>query len=548
MLTRTDRELLGAFYELKTRKDISDMLEIEDKSLRYFLYGKPLYKSFEIPKRNGEKRTIIAPENGLKSTQKKLAYILNLVYKPKECTCGFVKRKSIVDNAQKHIKKKLILNIDLKDFFTQINFGRVRGIFLSKPYSLEEEAATTLAQIVCYKGFLPQGAPTSPIISNMVCRSLDNALMRLAKKYHVTYSRYADDLTFSTFSSSLPNAIARVENNTVKIGPDLQSILDKNSFSVNEEKTSLMTPIVHQDVTGLTVNKKINVNRKYIKTLRAILHNINKNSIYNEAIKYLHSNYCRNKSMIKHEDNIELIEKWFRKVVIGKINFIKQIRGEYDLLFITFAKQANIAFKDELFSIKEQDDIMKKADNSVFVIESENNQGSCFYLDGYGIITSAHVIEDRCFYSVYKYTNAERFDFLPYCEEDMFISEELDYAVFRKTKDQYKNCFTMAKSLQINIGDKVKTIGYPDYVKSDTPSIQNAEVISKTQHFGAVLYTISGKLGHGSSGGVVLNKNDEVIGIIKSGVSTANLESDEGKHGFLPISIMIEDIKKRYST
>ena len=87
--------------------------------------------------------------------------------------------------------------------------------------------------------------------------------MRLAKKYHVTYSRYADDLTFSTFSSSLPNAIATVENNTVKIGDDLQSILDKNSFSVNEEKTSLMTPIVHQDVTGLTVNKRINVNRKY---------------------------------------------------------------------------------------------------------------------------------------------------------------------------------------------------------------------------------------------------------------------------------------------
>lgn len=548
MFSRTDKELISVFERLKGRKDVSDLLEINDKSLRYFLYGRntdSLYKTFEIPKRNGEKRQIVAPCKELKNIQRKIAYILNLVYKPKVCTCGFVVGKSIVDNAQKHVRKKLILNVDLKDFFTQINFGRVRGTFLSKPFSLGEEAATTLAQIVCYKGYLPQGAPTSPIISNLVCRSMDNQLMRIAKRNHVTYSRYADDLSFSTFTASFPKSIATLENGNIEIGNELISIFNDNSFQVNNSKTALMSPRVRQEVTGLTVNRKVNINRKYIKTIRAIIHNIKKTSIYDEAIKFLHSILCRNKKMIRFEDNKEVIEKWFEKVIIGKVRFIKQVKGKYDPFYIKYAKEANSAFKCELFTVYEEDNLLQRSDDSVFIIESEDSQGSCFYLDGFGLVTSAHVVEDKGFYSVYRYSNHEKIEFFPFNEEDMFINVDLDYAIFRKTKHDYKNYFPLAKSLNINIGERIKTIGYPEYCEKDSPNIQNTEVVSKTKHFGSELFTISGRLGHGSSGGVVLNEKNEVIGIIKSGISSTNMESDEGKHGFLPISIMVEDIKNQ---
>ena len=101
-------------------------------------------------------------------------------------------------NAQRHVKKKYVFNLDLENFFDQVHFGRVRGMLMKPPYGIGAEAALVIAQIACYKGKLPQGAPTSPILTNMVCAPLDTQLIRLAQKYKLHYTRYADDISFSS--------------------------------------------------------------------------------------------------------------------------------------------------------------------------------------------------------------------------------------------------------------------------------------------------------------------------------------------------------------
>ncbi|MDJ0742704.1 MAG: reverse transcriptase domain-containing protein [Xenococcaceae cyanobacterium MO_167.B27] len=201
VLNLSEAELKDKFNKLKNRCDIANLLDITDYQLRYHLYIhslKSAYTEFKIPKKSGGYRHILQPITSLKIIQQKLNQVLKAVYEPKPSTHGFTVGRSIVTNAQAHLRQRYLLNIDLKDFFPSINFGRVRGLFMAKPYNCTEEVATILAQICCYDNQLPQGSPTSPIISNMICSKLDSQLQRLAKKHQCIYTRYADDITFST--------------------------------------------------------------------------------------------------------------------------------------------------------------------------------------------------------------------------------------------------------------------------------------------------------------------------------------------------------------
>ena len=225
-----------------SREDVSEILSIKDASLRYFLYGlktEILYKTFEIPKGKVNSRIINTPIKELKNIQRKLLLVLNEVYPKKVCVYGFVKEKNILQNAQSHIKKNLVLNIDLKDFFHQIHFGRIKGMLINKPYSIGDEAAKVIANLTCYKRILPQGAPTSPILSNMVCRPMDTQLTNLAKKYKMTYTRYADDITISSNHRTFPDQIVYQENEEIKIGNELEKIINNNGFIINYSKIKL---------------------------------------------------------------------------------------------------------------------------------------------------------------------------------------------------------------------------------------------------------------------------------------------------------------------
>lgn len=261
--------------DVKTRDELAIFLDIPLKILTHQLYinhPNSCYTSFEIKKKSGGIRQIHAPKDGLKNIQRKITNALWNYEKALRINKGiksnishaFEKSKSIFTNAKIHRNKKIVLNIDLKDFFHSIHFGRVQGFFMkNKDYNMPYEVAVIIAQLCCYKGKLPQGAPTSPIISNLICKILDIRLLKLAHEYKLDYTRYADDLTFSTNCKTFLNQ----QNDFLeKITKEIESA----GFFINEKKTRIQFKNNKQVVTGLVVNKKINIDRNYYKETRAM--------------------------------------------------------------------------------------------------------------------------------------------------------------------------------------------------------------------------------------------------------------------------------------
>jgi len=549
-------EVKQAFYKLKTRGDVAKLLGIREVSLRYFLYKKRpenMYHTFSIVKKDGTSREIAAPDRQLKKIQQKLAQVLNDVYEPKVCAYGFIPEKGIIDNASQHTKRKLLLNIDLKDFFSQIHFGRVRGMFMAPPYALTDEAATTIAQLVCFRGRLPQGAPSSPVITNMICVPLDNALLRVAKKTNCVYTRYADDISFSTYKTSFSHDLVFSDQYGVHLGEELLAILKRNSFEVNEKKICLRSRFQRQEVTGLTVNTFPNIRRSYIKHLRAILHSCEKYGIHNSAMRYIEKGYCRNNEIIllaKQKSNEERVDEWFKRVIKGKILYIGQIKTRKSMTFLSMAKKANRVFQEELFEINSLDVYESIAKHNTYILEyscgKEAVQGSAFYLQGYGLITSYHVTENGGIYKVYPYYSfGEKFyGIVCKTENEKYSDKDIDYAIYEVSNLPIsEEPLTIGNSEEICIGDKVTIIGYPKHTEGATPNIQTCTVTGKKVYLNALFYTVSGKVIHGASGGVVLDRNDRVIGIIKGGVESTEETEQDINQGFVPLHLVLNDVK-----
>ena len=271
--------------DLTNRNELAVFLGVPLKKFTHILYVKKpefYYSSFTIPKKNGDARQINAPTGDLKSIQHKLAQKLwdhqqsiweEKAIKP-NISHAFEKKKSILTNAKIHRNKRFILNLDLENFFSSFHFGRVRGFFIANnSFKVSEEVATVIAQITCYNQCLPQGAPSSPIITNLICQILDYHILKLAKKFRLNYTRYADDMTFSTSDKSFLDT----KNNFIS---KLTLIVKSAGFSINDSKTRLVYKDSQQKVTGLVVNKKISVNRAYCRETNAMAYNLYKNGSF----------------------------------------------------------------------------------------------------------------------------------------------------------------------------------------------------------------------------------------------------------------------------
>jgi RNA-directed DNA polymerase len=334
-LTSSAEERSRKFFALGSFSDLAALLEISPGHLNFVLHYLPAkrYNVFEIPKKKqGENRLIANPVPAMKNVQKRLLQVLECVYEPRASTYGFVKGKDIVKNAKAHRTKrklKYVLNIDLKDFFPSIHFGRVRGLFQNPPYNLPPRVATTLAKICCYENGLPQGAPTSPIISNMICSKLDSQLQRLAQKHRCIYTRYADDITFSTSMPRFPTAIAQISTGVTVLGEELAAILEENNFQVNPNKIRLQEKTQRQEITGVVVNRFPNVPRSYIRQVRAMLHDWKLNG-YTQAERR-HVKKFRNKNRFYGKPDIS-----FKDIVRGKIEYIGMVRGKNDPIYRRF--------------------------------------------------------------------------------------------------------------------------------------------------------------------------------------------------------------------
>ena len=172
------------------------------KALNYFAYHKKelRYRTFAIPKKTpGETREIKAPVPGLLRVQRLLLRCLTAAF----TTCdpaahGFVPGRSVRSNAEPHVGRRFVLNLDLKDFFPSTSEKRIVAVLQLPPFALRKPVAALVASLCCDQDSLPQGAPTSPLLTNAVCQRLDRRLRQLARGHYCTYTRYADDLTFSS--------------------------------------------------------------------------------------------------------------------------------------------------------------------------------------------------------------------------------------------------------------------------------------------------------------------------------------------------------------
>lgn len=269
----------------KSLNGVAHLLGYKPKSLSFVVYKMPVkYKTFTVPKKSGGVRTISAPCPELKLLQRRLSDGLQSCLEEintekgttKPISHGFRKGASIVTNASIHRGRRFVFNVDIKDFFDSLNFGRVYGFFIkNKDFALTESVAKVVAAIACYDGKLPQGSPCSPVISNLIGQILDIRLAQLARKHGCSYSRYADDLTFSTNKCVFPSKIAfsNLDHSWVA-GAALSKIIEKEGFQINPKKTRMQYRNSRQEVTGLIVNHRINTRSEYRRLARAMTHQL----------------------------------------------------------------------------------------------------------------------------------------------------------------------------------------------------------------------------------------------------------------------------------
>lgn len=293
-----DLSVLIKLQSAQSLHDLAQILGYKPSALAFVIYKIPpsqKYNKFKIPKRNGGEREICAPTSQLKKLQRNLANVLYTCRDEidnkngqKSLSHGFRRNHSIVTNARPHKRRRYVLNIDLKDFFPTFNFGRVRGFFIhNNHFKLNEKIATIIAQIACFENVLPQGSPCSPIIADMIAHLLDVRLTQLAKKNQLTYSRYADDITFSTNKLEFPSLIAApisVENPTWILGDGLVRTVQNAGFFINSNKTRMQFKMNRQLVTGLTVNRKVNIRPEYYRLARAMCHSLFKTGAYHRPV------------------------------------------------------------------------------------------------------------------------------------------------------------------------------------------------------------------------------------------------------------------------
>ncbi|MCD7902075.1 MAG: retron St85 family RNA-directed DNA polymerase [Bacteroides sp.] len=282
--------------------ELANSMNLDLAKLRYLIFQRQVsrhthYHTFEIPKKSGGKRKISAPKRQMKALQR---WILDTILSPismDEHAHGFIKNRSILTNAQPHTGKEIVINVDLKDFFPSIDFKRVKGLFHKLGYSeqmaiifalicTQAETETVEMDGVRYyvqrgKRILPQGSPASPAISNLVAYKLDKKVNGLAEKLGFTYTRYADDLSFSTFR--------RNEKNVARLLHFLGKIIESEGLVMHPDKTQVMRNGGLQKVTGIVVNEKLNVQREQLRKFRALLHNIEVNGWKDQRWGHAHN-------------------------------------------------------------------------------------------------------------------------------------------------------------------------------------------------------------------------------------------------------------------
>ncbi|HCK7256245.1 retron St85 family RNA-directed DNA polymerase [Enterobacter bugandensis] len=277
---------------------LSKLIGIKYPEINDIVFGtKSFYREFKIPKKKGGYRKISSPYPSLRKCQtwihEKLLYSL----RTHKNAFAYKKGKSIIDNAEQHLNNHFLLKIDIKDFFPSIPINWVIKLFDSLGYA--KNVSYALASLCCLDGCLPQGGITSPSLSNILLYPLDERLSKLALKFNLKYSRYADDMVFS--GEAIPS----------KFISYVTDIIESYGFILNKEKTKLLNNTKQKIVTGIDVSKdKLQLPRKTRREIRKTMHYIKKYGIFS------------------HIDNEKIKDPNYIKSLEGKIRFWLQVEPD----------------------------------------------------------------------------------------------------------------------------------------------------------------------------------------------------------------------------
>ena len=309
----------GELLPLRSREEVAALVGVAtselDALMRPGTGAGSGYVEFEVPKRTGGMRRIAAPRAKLKQVQRVLLERVLARMTPHPAAHGFVEGRSTVSHAAAHTGATAVVRVDLEDFFPTVHYRRVKGLFMAHGYG--EAVAEVLAGLtthrpllpdgtVVWPGALPQGAPTSPALANLVCRRLDARLTALAARFHASYSRYADDLSFSFRAP--PERLGR-------FFWWLNAILQQEGFTENGKKRRVMRRGSRQRVTGLTVNDRVSIPREERRRFKAILANCRQHGVASQARgRPDFERWLEGYAAYVHMVHPELGERWRREV------------------------------------------------------------------------------------------------------------------------------------------------------------------------------------------------------------------------------------------
>lgn len=488
--------------ELDNEVSFLDYLDVSAAELnKIWWYRERMYHRFYISKGRGRTRTINAPDKRLKHLQRKIAPLLSELYRVRNPVHGFVADKSIKTNALAHIRKPFVLNVDLKTFFPSISERRVVGLLES--LGVCSRVSAIIARICCYDSHLPQGAPTSPILSNMICFRMDRELLGLAKKERCIYTRYADDITFSSYQplTSLFDGTPPPAGNfdPEVLSTDLRRIISGNGFRLNSRKANYADRHSRRTVTGLKINEFINVDRRYVRNIRAAIYSIETLGL-EDAQKKFETTHGGSSSLAAHLE--------------GKIIWLRHIRGHSDPVFRAIALRFNRSFPDRQIGVTPT--MEEVLDRSVWVaehFEGEMAQGTAFFLKGVGLVTAAHVVNGADEVTVFhpsKPSNNFKVKILQ-------IDEDRDLAILSHEIPDTEYYELERASDAVKVSDQVTALGFPGFGPGDKLNVREGTVSSHTTKSGLRLVEVTQKLIQGMSGGPLVNKMNALVGIIHKG-------------------------------
>jgi len=464
------------------------------------------YRAAYIPRRRGGIRSLLIPDERLKFLQRKLLELLEPLYFVRSPVHGFVKGKGAISNADAHQARPYLLNIDIENFFGTISRARVLGVLRSLGLPLEVAEAVTALCVTHDQ--LPQGAPTSPLLANMVCFRLDRQLLAFAAEHRLRFTRYADDITLSgytqpiaLFDGALPPPGA--------IGPEalsdpLRSIFRNNGFNINRGKVRFADRKHRKEVTGLVVNEFTNVRRTFVRNIRSSLHRVELLGLEQAQAEFA----ARYKADATLQD-----------VIRGRLDWLAQVRGRSFSAYRSLAARYNAVFPSRPIRIDPTPEEI--ATDAVFVIEfcsddtERSAQGTAFLFEGVGLVTAHHVVEQL--------EGDEADIFRPHTPAQRFKAKltakrcaHRDIAILsHDIPPDHEALLRPATTVLRREG--VVALGFPAFGPGDVLAETTGSVVALPTKGGVKMVQVSVPIAPGMSGGPIINERYEVVAVVHKG-------------------------------